>query len=176
MNSHQVGLLSQLRDFAIYGDDYNRSASARSLLEKVKSRTRDLQRLSFELLVKVGEFSPDEPLELQRAKISDTFSDDAEVEAATIDLPKLLVEAHRKDFISVPTVTIDDEGTQDRDDALSLEVDAEGVYRIGIHIADAGTLIPPGSALDSEADKRMSSLYLPERKITMLPPNRARKD
>ncbi|MGH2542255.1 MAG: ribonuclease catalytic domain-containing protein, partial [Ardenticatenaceae bacterium] len=170
VNSHQASLIRMLREFAIYGDDYNRSASARSLLERVNSRTRDLQRLSFELLIKIGDFSPDEPLELERAGIGEKFSEEAVAEAAAIDLSKLLAEPHRKDFTKIEAVTIDDEGTQDRDDALSLESEADGVYRIGIHIADAGALIPPGGALDEEADRRMSSLYLPERKIPMLPP------
>ncbi len=182
VSGHQASLLQQLRQFAIYGDEYNRSASARALLERINSRTRDLQRLSFELLVKVGIFSPDEPLELERAGISDKFSDEARAEASAIDLPALLATPSRKDFTSIPTVTIDDEGTQDRDDALSLEVESqrnpdthigvesEGVYRVGIHIADAGALIAPGGALDQEADRRMSSLYLPDRKIPMLPP------
>ncbi len=170
VGSHQTSLLQQLRQFAIYGDEYNRSASARALLERVDSRTRDLQRRSLELLVKVGIFSPDEPLELERAGISDKFSEEARVEASAIDLPRLLAEPSRKDFTGIPTVTIDDEDTQDRDDAISLEVESEGVYRVGIHIADAGALIATGGALDQEADRRMSSLYLPDRKIPMLPP------
>ena len=73
-------------------------------------------------------------------------------------------------------VTIDDEDAEDRDDALSLEVQAEGTdpvasgYRIGVHIADAGALIPQGGAIDREADRRMATVYLPERTIGMLPP------
>ena len=73
-----------------------------------------------------------------------------------------------------PTFTIDDADTQDRDDALSLErlETTDGTpetYRLGIHITDAGALIPQGSVLDEEADRRMASLYTPDRKIPMLP-------
>ena len=46
----------------------------------------------------------------------------------------------------------------------------EAVYRLGVHITDAGALIPAGGALDREADRRMATLYLPDRKIPMLPP------
>ena len=63
-----------------------------------------------------------------------------------------------------------DRDTKDRDDALSVEILGDGnAYRVGIHITDAGALIPRGSALDVEADRRMSSLYLPEQTISMLP-------
>ena len=42
-------------------------------------------------------------------------------------------------------------------------------YRVGVHIADAAAIIPLGGAIDREADWRMSTLYLPERTIGMLP-------
>ena len=66
-------------------------------------------------------------------------------------------------------MTIDDEHTLDRDDAISVEVDGEGV-RVGVHISDAGALIPTGGPVDREADRRMATLYLPEGGIPMLPP------
>jgi exoribonuclease-2 len=45
----------------------------------------------------------------------------------------------------------------------------DGGTRIGVHIADAGTLIPIGGAIDIEADRRMATLYVPDGKIDMLP-------
>ena len=82
--------------------------------------------------------------------------------------------AGRKDFTDLPTVTVDEAESEDRDDALSLAVDAGGdapdsVFHIGIHITDAGALVPGGGAIDREADRRMATLYLPEGKIGMLP-------
>ena len=176
MTRHQSGLLEHMRGYAVHGENYTRSGAARGVLERVESGTGDLQRLSFELLVRAGVFSPDEPLEVERAGIREEFSDDAQAEAATIDLSRALGEPGRQDLTTVSTVTIDDAGTEDRDDALSLEVDEPGRrYRIGIHIADAGALIPPGGALDQEADQRMATLYLPERKVPMLPPDVSNK-
>jgi exoribonuclease-2 len=176
MTQHQSSLLEHLRGFVIHGDNYTRSAAARNLLEKLDSSTRDLERLGFELLARVGVFSPDEPLELERAGIVRQFSEDVEAEAEAIELPGLLESPRRRDMTAMPALTIDDAGTEDRDDALSLEVEAprpdhsEKVYRIAVHIADAGTLIPPGGPLDQESDRRMATLYLPELKVTMLPP------
>ena len=180
---HQSSLLGHLRGFAVHGDDYTRSALARSLLESADGGTRDPQRLSFELLVGAGVLSPDEPLELERAGIVEEFSPEVLAAAAAIDLTPFLADASRRDLTGLRAVTIDDAGTEDRDDALSLEVETSGssvrpvdregataVYRIGVHIADAGSLIPRGGAIDQEADRRMATLYLPERKVGMLPP------
>jgi exoribonuclease-2 len=55
------------------------------------------------------------------------------------------------------------------DDALSVQPRAEGGWRIGIHIAAPGLGITPGSRLDEIARERMSSVYMPGDKITMLP-------
>ena len=45
----------------------------------------------------------------------------------------------------------------------------DGGTRIGVHIADVGTLIPIGGAIDIEADRRMATLYVPDGKVDMLP-------
>ena len=173
---YQSSLVEHLRGYAVHGDNYTRSAVARGLLASVEGRTGDLQRLSFELLVKAGVLAPDEPLELERAGIPQEFRPEALSEAAAIDLARALDEPQRRDLTDLLTITIDDSGTGDRDDALSLELEEPGrqpsepTYRLGIHIADAGALIPQGGALDHEADRRMASLYMPERKVPMLPP------
>ena len=136
---------------------------------------RDLQQLSVELLEQAGIFSPDEPLELERAGIPDEFPAAVLSEAAAVDLTPALGDPARKDLTGVPTLTIDDAGAQDRDDAISLEIERpdslhDGVsYRLGLHIAHAGSLICRGSALDQEADRRMGTVYMPDRKIPMLP-------
>ena len=173
---HQSGLLEHLRGYVIHGDNYTRSAAARTLLETVESGSRDYQRLGFELLVRAGVLAQDEPLELERAGIPDKFPNDALVEAASIDPSMTLEEPGRRDLTGLPTFTVDDAGTEDRDDALSLEVEEpdsghpQTIYRIGIHIADAGALIPPDGAIDREASRRMATLYVPDRKTYMLPP------
>ena len=167
--SHQRMLIGSVRDYAAFGDDYTRSALVKTLLNKMQRKTGNLQRLAFDVLVSCGEFAPDEALELARDDIAEAFPDDAIAAAESVDEATLLDDGNRADLTHLRTVTIDDADTQDRDDALSLERIGEGEYRLGVHITDAGALIPQGSILDEEADRRMASLYLPDRKIPMLP-------
>ena len=177
----QEALLQHLRGYAVHGEEYARSAAALRLVGMLPHTTGDLPRRSFDLLVAAGVFSPDEHLELHRAGIPFSYPQDAIDEVATIHLDEALADPRRRDLTALPVITIDDAGTQDKDDALSLELEyQEGgavapVYRIGIHIADAGALIPGGGALDREADRRMATLYLPDRKIEMLPPGFSRR-
>ncbi|MBU3601664.1 ribonuclease catalytic domain-containing protein [Polynucleobacter sp. AM-25C3] len=69
----------------------------------------------------------------------------------------------------VTAFSIDDSGTTEIDDALSVTELAEGGHRIGIHIAAPGLVITKDDALDQVARTRMSTVYFPGDKITMLP-------
>ncbi len=71
---------------------------------------------------------------------------------------------------AVAAFSLDDASTTEIDDAFSLTRLANGRYRVGIHIAAPGLGFAPGSELDSIARARMSTAYIPGRKITMLPP------
>ena len=173
MTPYQAALIEHLRGYAVHGENYTRSAAASGLLQRLETGARDLQRLSFETLVRIGVLSPDEPLELERAEIVEEFPEDALAEAGALDIYSILDEPRRRDLTALPTVTIDDAETQDKDDAVSLEIvrdQPSQVFRLSIHIADGAALIAHGGAIDQEADRRMSTLYLPERQITMLPP------
>jgi len=75
----------------------------------------------------------------------------------------------RRDFRDVTTFTIDPVDAKDFDDALSLRKLPNGNYEIGVHIADVSHYVIPGSALDDEAIKRATSVYLVDRVIPMLP-------
>ena len=70
----------------------------------------------------------------------------------------------------VGAFSLDDATTTEIDDAFSLTRLANGRYRVGIHIAAPGLGFAPGSALDQIARARLSTAYIPGRKITMLPP------
>lgn len=77
--------------------------------------------------------------------------------------------AHREDFRSVTTCTIDPPDAKDFDDALSIQQISDQEWEIGIHIADATFFVRPGTALDDEAVKRGTSVYLVDATIPMLP-------
>ncbi len=69
----------------------------------------------------------------------------------------------------VQAYSIDDSATTEIDDALSLQGLGSGTVVLGIHIAAPGLAIQPGDALDAVARTRLSTVYMPGHKITMLP-------
>lgn len=75
----------------------------------------------------------------------------------------------RRDFRGVTTFTIDPADAKDFDDALSVRKLPDGKIEVGIHIADVSFFVKPGNALDREARKRATSVYLVDRTIPMLP-------
>lgn len=65
--------------------------------------------------------------------------------------------------------TIDGETARDFDDAVSLEINSEGNFVLGVHIADVSEYVKTGTSLEKEAFERSTSVYLPDRVIPMLP-------
>jgi ribonuclease R len=77
--------------------------------------------------------------------------------------------SRRRDFRGVTTFTIDPEDAKDFDDALSIRRLSEGLWEIGVHIADVTHYVQPGSVVDTEGESRATSVYLVDRTIPMLP-------
>jgi len=89
-------------------------------------------------------------------------------------LPDIIGEAEiadRKDMRTVLTFTIDPADAKDFDDALSFRHLKNGLYEIGVHIADVSHYVQPDTSLDKEAYDRATSVYLPDRVNPMLPEN-----
>ena len=79
------------------------------------------------------------------------------------------VDAGDLPLADVQAFSIDDASTTEIDDAFSISVSSEGSMRVGIHIAAPGLGIAPESGLGAIARSRLSTVYMPGRKITMLP-------
>lgn len=76
---------------------------------------------------------------------------------------------NRRDMREVTTFTIDPEDAKDFDDALSLQKLKNGLWEVGIHIADVSHYVVPNTILDDEAYSRATSVYLVDRVVPMLP-------
>jgi ribonuclease R len=75
----------------------------------------------------------------------------------------------RRDFRTLPIVTIDGETARDFDDAVTVRKLDNGNFELQVHIADVAQYVKPDSALDQEARLRGTSVYFPDRAVPMLP-------
>lgn len=98
------------------------------------------------------------------------FEPEIEQAAQQIDASVTAKEiAARRDFRQVTTFTVDPADAKDFDDALSVRRVKDGVWEIGVHIADVTHYVRPQSTIDDEAVERGTSVYLVDRTVPMLP-------
>jgi ribonuclease R len=93
---------------------------------------------------------------------------DLEAQRARDDVPRG-AEAGRSDLRELPTFTIDPVTAQDFDDAISAQARDDGTTRVWVHIADVSAFVRSGGAVDREAARRSTSVYVPGRVEPMLP-------
>lgn len=103
--------------------------------------------------------------------LPDAFPEDVLEEARQVAARfKDAIPDDREDLTDWLTITIDPIDARDFDDAICLMVDPKSKHwLLGVHIADVGHFAPLGSALDQEARKRGTSVYLPQHVIPMFP-------
>jgi exoribonuclease II len=156
-----------LRRMAVLGAEAPDYAQGKAYLDKANLKAADAP---FRLLVRLGAFHEDEDLDLYRLEVPLEFAPEvmAQVRRLSGEVPADPYAARRRDLTYLSIFTIDGERTRDFDDALSLEEVPEG-WRLGIHISDVSALVHPDCPLDREARERATSIYLPERRLPMLP-------
>jgi ribonuclease R len=123
-----------------------------------------------QVLGKPGEHSTEIHSILAEYGLPLEFPHDVETFANNLDISIKPEEiARRRDMRKDLTFTIDPKDAKDFDDALSFTVLDNGLYEIGIHIADVSHYVQPGTILDDEAYERATSIYLVDRVVPMLP-------
>ena len=94
-----------------------------------------------------------------------------EVNQEVLEIPQSVSEndlLDRSDFRNEFIVTIDGDDSRDFDDAISLTKE-NGIYTLGVHIADVSYYVKEDSALDKEAFNRGTSIYITSKVVPMLP-------
>lgn len=100
------------------------------------------------------------------------YSYPQEIEKEANKIPETITEdeiKRRIDFRTTTTFTIDPRDAKDFDDALSIKDLGDGLWEVGVHIADVTHFVPEGGIIDQEAIKRATSVYLVDRTVPMLP-------
>ncbi len=158
-------IVSILVSYALHEKESPHWELARTMLTKAGAGSPSAL---FGFLVKIGEWQPDENLDLLRHDIRAELPAPVTSHAASLVQNPPPFAAGRRDLRDLPLMTIDGPATLDFDDALSLVPHGEN-FVLGIHIADVGHFVAKGDPVDQEAMGRASSIYMPDQRISMLP-------
>ncbi len=121
---------------------------------------------------KAGDIQDDISVIASEYGLPQPYSAQDELEATAL-LPSSLIS--REHFDGRVIVTVDPADAKDFDDAVSVELLANGNYELGVHIADVSAWILRGEKFDAEAFERSFTSYLPGRTLPMLPKNLTKK-
>jgi len=158
--------ISNIKDFCIKGDESEHAVLVRELFRQAGLNS---PASPFNTLIKAKIWDEEENLELLRYEIETDFS--AEVIQQAEALAEIPIDAKkevREDLTGLHTFTIDGPESRDLDDALSFRK-INNEWEIGVHITDIGLQIGTNTPLFKDAIQRGTTIYLPDRKISMLP-------
>jgi ribonuclease R len=126
-----------------------------------------------EVLGDPDDFGVDVEMMIRKHQLPRVFPENVLAEARSVAHLDEAEAASRRDFRSLPIVTIDGETARDFDDAVLVtergNIDGGGGYELQVHIADVAEYVRAGTDLDLEARLRGTSVYFPDRAIPMLP-------
>ena len=134
------------------------------------STTQSPRGKVIEILGREDDFGIDVEITIRKFHLPHHFPpatlEEAQQISATIPAHEL---DRRRDFRSLPIVTIDGETARDFDDAVLVRMLPNNNYELQVHIADVAQYVTPDSPLDQEARLRGTSVYFPDRAVPMLP-------
>lgn len=157
-------------------DAYSKSLMLNKIKHFYETHTYESNRLKEKLSFFINNITniilgSDEDLSIEylnyKYEIHDKFKQAHELEAKTIYLQTREID---KTPITRKIYTFDGEGAKELDDGLSI-IYEDGIYHLGVHIADPGSYIPTNSILMDEATKRTTSLYMENYCIPLFPWN-----
>jgi ribonuclease R len=123
-----------------------------------------------EVLGRPDDFGIDVEIIIRKFHIPHQFPDDVLHQAETYPQTIPAVEIGRRhDYRGFDVVTIDGETARDFDDAVWVDRLDNGNYELHVHIADVSYYVQPGTPIDTEAFRRGTSVYFPDRAVPMLP-------
>ncbi len=160
-------------DFFITKENLNGAKDGQKVIAEL-IEWPDHARNPFGKIVKILGNPGDHKVEIASIVYDYNFASDfpahVEKEAARInnEVPASEIKK-RRDMRDIFTITIDPFDAKDFDDAISLQKLKNGLWEVGIHIADVSHFVQPGSAIEEEAFNRSTSIYLVDRVIPMLP-------
>jgi ribonuclease R len=122
-----------------------------------------------EVLGDPDDFGVDVEMMIRKHQLPRVFPEKVLAEARSVAHLDMEEANSRRDFRSLPIVTIDGETARDFDDAVLATERADGGFELQVHIADVAEYVRAGTDLDLEARLRGTSVYFPDRAIPMLP-------
>nr|WKN36800.1 ribonuclease R [Tunicatimonas sp. TK19036] len=160
-------------DIYVRLDDLNGASHGDKVIVKVTEWPKDDRNAVgkiINVLGKAGEHQAEMHSIMAEFGLPFDFPDHVEQEAEKMKAGITKKEiAKRRDFRNITTFTIDPEDAKDFDDALSIQKLDNGLWEIGVHIADVTHYLQLNTALEEEAERRATSVYLVDRVIPMLP-------
>lgn len=166
--AHKEEIIKLLKEIAIWGTEANNYEKGKIICQQAQI---PFPEGAWEILVRLGEWEEDENLFLYRYQIPQEFPQQVLAETEKI-MAEARVENPRpqdRDLTFLHPFTIDSEYTRDIDDALSLKKIGTA-YQVGVHITDVATYINGRQEIFQEAMFRATSIYLPDQRISMIPP------
>ena len=161
------------QDFFIYPENINGARTGDKVIIEVTNWSeadKKPEAKVIEILGKAGENEAEIHSIMAEFGLPFRFSETVESESKKIGEGITNEEVKKRwDFRDVTTFTIDPFDAKDFDDAISFRKLDNGLYEIGVHIADVTHYVKPNSELDKEAFDRATSVYLVDRTIPMLP-------
>jgi exoribonuclease II len=168
-------IINILKSYFLFEKDSPHQNTAKGILTRAGIGCLEIV---FTTLVKLGVWDKNENLDLLKNQVPDSFPEVVVQRAAHLSREcgvqglDSFLDGKRTDLTSLPLITIDGQSTLDFDDALSIQ-DMGDHCLLGIHIADVACFVKKEDPIDREALLRGSSIYLPDKKISMIPPGLA---